>query len=82
MAAINAIASKAKHGGCDGRGKLGRDHRRYLGLWSTIKICLAEHYKFVMIGQTCRLITAEVKPPRLMKWIGRSSLWSGLRLPF
>jgi hypothetical protein len=45
------------------------------------KICLAKYYKFVMIGQTCRLITAEVKPPRLMKWIGRSSLWSGLRLP-
>ncbi len=53
-----------------------------LGLWSTIKICLAKHYNFVMIGRTCRLITAEVKPPRLMKWIGRSSLWSGLRLPF
>ena len=49
---------------------------------STIKIWLAEHYKFVMIAQTCRLITTEVKPPRLMKWIGRSSLWSGLRLPF
>ena len=32
--------------------------------------------------RTCRLITTEVKPPRLMKWIGRSSLWSGLRLPF
>ena len=32
---------------------------------STIKIWLAEHYKFVMIGRTCRLITAEVKPPRL-----------------
>ena len=29
---------------------MGRDHRRYLGLWSTRKICLAEHYKFVMIG--------------------------------
>jgi hypothetical protein len=30
-----------------------------------LKICLAEHYKFVIIPQTCRLIPAEVKAPRL-----------------
>lgn len=47
-----------------------------------LKICLAKHYNFVIISHTCRLIPAEVKPPRLMKWIGRSPLWSGLRLPF
>jgi len=37
-----------------------------------LKICLAIHYNFVMVAQTCRL--AEVETPQ--------SVWSGLRLPF
>ncbi|MGC1323254.1 MAG: hypothetical protein WA849_13805 [Candidatus Udaeobacter sp.] len=51
-------------------------------LTAAVKNLLANNYISVMITAFLQEVSGRGASAVAMKWIGRSSLWSGLRLPF